>query len=265
MMIRTLTLCRCTACQTACASNFGTNTRCHREQGRQRAPLSAAVDQRRGGEPDHPGRPGRAAPDLLPLLGQPLAGVEVDPAAQHAPEVLVPPHHALGVSGGAAGVEHVDVVGAALAEVTVGAQARDHGVEVGRARRQRQFAAVVDHQHDAQVRVVRQHRGDLVGVLPVVHQALELGLVEQVTEFGLDVAVIDVHRNGPQFVAGQEAGDQFDRVPAVHADVVTGPDAAGREAVRGPVAHLFELGVADGFVAAGNREAFRHRVDCMLE
>ena len=78
----------------------------------------------------------------LVVLLQRLAGREVDAAAEHAPEVLVAPHHALGEAGGAAGVDDVDVVGAALAEVALGALAGQRVVERDAAER-REVGVVV--------------------------------------------------------------------------------------------------------------------------
>ena len=55
---------------------------------------------------------------------------KVDAAAEHPPEVLVAPHHALGEAGGAAGVDDVEVVGAALAEVALGRPCCQRRVEL---------------------------------------------------------------------------------------------------------------------------------------
>ena len=55
---------------------------------------------------------------------------EVGSAEQYAVDVLVAPHHALRETGGAAGVEQIDVVGAAWAEVALGRTLRDRGVEL---------------------------------------------------------------------------------------------------------------------------------------
>ena len=90
------------------------------EQVHQQPGLGAAVHQRAEREGDHPRVGGLLG---LVVLLERLAGVEVDAAAEHAPEVLVAPHHALREAGRAAGVDDVDVVGAALAEVALGALA----------------------------------------------------------------------------------------------------------------------------------------------
>ena len=95
------------------------------EQVHQQAGLGAAVHQRAEREGDHPRVGGLLG--LVELL-QRLAGVEVDAAAEHPPEVLVAPHDALREAGGAAGVDDVDVVGAALAEVALGALAGERVV-----------------------------------------------------------------------------------------------------------------------------------------
>ena len=81
------------------------------EEVHQQAGLGAAVHQRAEREGGHPRVVGLLG---LVVLLQRLTGVEVDAAAEHAPEVLVAPHDALREAGGAAGVDDVDVVGAAL-------------------------------------------------------------------------------------------------------------------------------------------------------
>ena len=108
--------------QVRTGSNFGSSTvRCPANRCISRPGLGAAVHQRAEREGDHPRVGGLLG---LVVLLERLTGVEVDAAAEHPPEVLVPPHHALGEAGGAAGVDDVEVVGAALAEVALGALAR---------------------------------------------------------------------------------------------------------------------------------------------
>ena len=65
----------------------------------------------------------------------PHAGVEVDEPAEHAEHVFLTPHHTLGHAGGAAGVEDVDVVVGAFAEVTLGRPDRERVLVVDRADR----------------------------------------------------------------------------------------------------------------------------------
>ncbi len=202
------------------------------EQGRERAPLRAAVDERCECQPHHASRAGAPAAALLPLIGQPLTGGEVDTSAERAPHVLVPPEHALGVSGRAAGIQQVDVVGTPLGKVPRRRLGRQRRSKIHRANGQRHAAAVVDREERAQIREVRQQRGYLVAVLPVEDQAFQFGLAEQVPQLRLDVPVVDIDRNSPQLVAREEGLDELDGVPAIDADVVAGADTGRSEVVR---------------------------------
>jgi hypothetical protein len=96
-----------------------------------------AVDERRGRHADQGGPLGALA-GLRPLVGQRLTGEEVDAPGERAPDVLVTPHDALRVPGGAAGVDDVDVVRAARAEVTGARGGRDGVVVVAADRHARQ-------------------------------------------------------------------------------------------------------------------------------
>ena len=90
--------------------------------GEQRHPggrLGGAMDHRRDRVADHR-RVGGGLLGQVVLVLDGFARREVGAAEQHSIDVLVTPHHAFGEPGGAAGVEQVDVVGAALAEITLG-------------------------------------------------------------------------------------------------------------------------------------------------
>jgi hypothetical protein len=116
------------------------------EEKPQRAPLGGAVHQRRGVQRHHwrVGCSGLVGQFLA--VGDPFVGVGVHPAAERIEHVLVAPHHPLGHAGGAAGVEHVEVVARAFQLRTVGAgvgnrvgpRHRTHSGRVG-------VAAVLDH------------------------------------------------------------------------------------------------------------------------
>ena len=126
------TLSRSMISQVRCGSNFGSRT--------VRCPANRCISRPAWAPPCISGLSGkvtiRGSVGLLGLvvLLQRLAGVEVDAAAEHPPEVLVAPHHALGEAGGAAGVDDVQVVGAALVEVALGALAGQRVVVAGRRR-----------------------------------------------------------------------------------------------------------------------------------
>ena len=90
------------------------------EQAAERAPLRGAVHQRR----DHDAAPfvgtlGRGPTEPV-LVGDLLPGVERDAAAEHADDILLPPHDTFRHPRGATRVQDVDVVIAARIEVTRG-------------------------------------------------------------------------------------------------------------------------------------------------
>ncbi len=200
------------------------------EQVHQQPGLGAAVHQRAEREGDHPRVGGLLG---LVVLLQRLAGVEVDAAAEHPPEVLVAPHHALGEAGGAAGVDDVQVVGAALVEVTLGALAlqrvgqqhpavrRDVGVVV-------RFGHVGDRHEGVQLLVLGRARRDRRRVGPLVDQRHHVGVLEEVVELALDVAVVDVDVDRADLDDGEHGDDVLDAVLGVDADVVARADALGQ-------------------------------------
>ena len=98
-----------------------------------------------------------------------------------------------------------------------------------------------------------------------MYQRDELGLGKQVPQLGVDVPVVDVHRDRPQLVARQERLDQLDRIAAVDADMVPGTDAHGGQIVGELVAACLKLAIGDLGIAAGNGQALGNRVGCVLE
>ncbi len=142
------------------------------------------MNERGGAQANKPGGGERSPLGLLPLVWRRLTGGEVDAAAQGPPDVLVPPQNALGIPSSAAGIEHVDVIGAPLGEVAVSGQSRDRAVEVD-ALAKRHPAAVFDRQRRADAGTLGQQRRDPAAELPVMHERDELGLGEQVPKLVL--------------------------------------------------------------------------------
>ena len=139
-----------------------------------------------------------------------IAGVEVDEAAEHAQHVFLAPHDTLRHAGGAAGVEDVDVVVGASAEVALGRRRRERVVVGDRADRSSVGArAVVDRDQVPQHRQRVAHGGDARRELRVVHERDEVGVVEEVAQLGFDVAVVDVDRNRAQLVGGEDRLDEL--------------------------------------------------------
>ena len=102
-------------------------------------------------------------------------------------------------------------------------------------------------------------RRDARPVLRVVHERHQVGVVEQVAQLGLDVPVVDVDRDRPQLVRGEDRLDELEAVERVDADVVARPDAVAGEVVREPVRALLELGVGLGPVAHDDARPDRGR------
>ena len=164
------------------------------------------------GQPDHRRvLRGRLGEVVLVLDG--LARREVGAAEQHSVDVLVAPHHALGEAGGAAGVEQVDVVGAALAEVALRRALLQRGVELDAAvALVVVIAAVLDHQDGLDVRRLGQHVGHPVGVAALVHERDHVGVVEQVLQLALDVAEVDVDQDRAGLDDAEHRDDDLDAV-----------------------------------------------------
>ena len=234
------------------------------EQRAEGGPLRGAVDERRRREPDQRAR--LAVLGLLPLVADVLTGDEVDPAAECAPDVLMPPQHAFGISGGAAGIEDVEVVGAALLEVTLRRRARQRRLVLDAAvALVIAVAAVFDHYNVFQFRGFRQHGGDLVAVFALMHQSHEIGVFEQVLELAVDVAVVDVHRDRAQLVRRDHRLQGLDRVTGIDTDVGPASHAVCGEMMGEPAGPRVQFGEGDPPSAAHGRDALRHGVDGVLE
>ena len=222
------------------------------------------MDHRRDRVADHRRVLGGRLGQVVLVLDE-LAGREVGAAEQHSVDVLVAPHHALGEAGGAAGVEQVDVVGAALAEVALGRALLERGVELDAAvALVVVVAAVLDHQDGLDVRRLGQHVGDPVGVAALVHQRDHVGVVEQVLQLALDVAEVDVDQDGAGLDDAEHRDDDLDAVAAVQADLVVLLHALVDQVVGEAVGLLLQLGVGQLFVAADQGDAVWHGVDGVL-
>ena len=202
---------------------------------------------------------------MVILVGDEFACGEVGSAEQNPVDVLMTPHDALGEPGGAAGVEQVDVVCAAFTEITDGRTLGDGLVELHPAvTLVVQVAAVLDHQDGLDAWDLRQHIGDPVGVLPLVHQCHHVGVVEQVTQFALDIAVVDVDQDRPGFDDAQHRNHDLDAIAAVQAHLVVLGDPMVDQVVGQPVGLLFQLGEGDLLVTADQRNTVRDGIDGVL-
>ena len=220
------------------------------EQARQRGHHGGAVDERGRRHADHAVAPGPRA-GLRPLVLERLAGDEVDAAAERAPEVLMAPHDALRLPGGATGVDDVDVIGAARAEVA--------GTGLGR-----ECRSVVPADHDARQPGGRDGIDDRRQVL-VVDEDGQARVVQVVRQLLRQVPVVDVDHYGPELDRGEQRRHGLDGVAGVQADVAAGTDALGGQVMREPVGLVLEPGVGDLAVAADQRDTLREGIHGMLE
>ena len=198
--------------------------------------MRGAVHERTGGHA--PGAGLQAAlGDLLRRLDRRAAATR----ATHRPEedVFVAPHDALRHARGAAGVQDVERVGGARREVARGARGRERGFV--RDRPDRRAGAgiarevVVDRDEGLQLGQIRGDGGELGRELGVEDDGARVGVVEEVPQLLLDVAVVDVDRHRAELERGEHAFEVLDAVVEVQGDVVTGADAAVLQHVREPV------------------------------
>ena len=113
--------------------------------------------------------------------------------------------------------------------------------------------------------MLRGDLGDQVAVDPVEHQALEVGVVEDVVELTGDVAVVHVDRDGAHLEDREQGDHVLDAVLGVEADVVARADPARGQEVRELVALGLQLGVRDRAVTHLHGRLVGSRVDGMFE
>ena len=175
------------------------------------------------------------------------------------------PHHALGEPGGAAGVQQIDVVLAARAEVTLRRALLERGVELDAAVALEVFVgAVLDHEDGLDVRRLGQHVGHPVGVATLVHERHHVRVVEQVLQLAFDVAEVDVDQDRAGLDDAQHRDDDLDAVAAVEPDLVVLLDALVDEVVSQAIGLLLQLGVSQRLVTRDEGDAVRHGVDGVL-
>ncbi len=179
------------------------------------------------------------------LLGalNPGVGGGIHPASQRIEDIDVLPYHPFGHPGGAAGIEDVVVVVRARREVplwTGGGQS----VLVGHgARGQWGVRPVLDPDEEPKVGEFGKELGDPGPVLGLMDQRHQVGVGEQVAQLVLDVAVVDVDPDGPQFEDRPCGLHPLHAVQRVDADMVTRPHALVGQIVGQPVGPILHLGV----------------------
>ena len=233
----------------------------HRPAGEERAerhPVRGAVHERAGRH----AAGARLEATFRDLLGRGDRLAAAARAAHRAEEhVFVAPHHAFRHARGAAGVEDVEVVGGARAEIARRARGRDRRLVVDRRQAGgRRVGAVVDREEGSELRQRCRDRGELGCELTVEHDRARVGVVEQVAQLVLDVAVVDVDRHRAQLERGEHHFEVLDRVVEVAGDVVAGPDAALGERVGQAGRPRVLLGEGQPAIGAHQRLVIGHRV-----
>ena len=214
----------------------------------EREPVRAGMHQRRRGERTKAGlrqsigQLGRAADDVAELRAvPPMAGDE---------DVLVAPDHALRHAGRATGVDQVQVVvGPPRGVRPLRLLRREGGVVVDRSVDRSLAAVVVDVHERAQGSATPEGAGHTRRERPVVDERAEAGVVVQVTELLLDVAVVHVDRYGADLERREHALDVLGAVEQLEANVVPGSDAGRGEVVGQPVRAFVQLAVGESPVA----------------
>ena len=97
-----------------------------------------------------------------------------------------------------------------------------------------------------------------------MHQRDHVGVLEQVAQFALDVAVVDVDQDRARLDDAHHRDDDLDAVAAVEADLVVLLHPLLLQVVREAVGLLLELGVGQLLLAADQRYTVRDGIDGVL-
>ena len=178
-----------------------------------------AVHQGRGGDGDGVFRGAGALGGFVEAVDRrdPQHGVAA--AAQHLEQVVLPPHHALGHAGGAAGVEDQQVVAGPPPgrPHALGPPADDGLVVLGEGRRRVSGLGHRDPQLHARQPAADRLHGRREG--GVEHHRLGVGVVEQVDQFVGDIAVVGVDRHEAGLEGGEVGLEVFRRVVEIGRDL----------------------------------------------
>ena len=178
----------------------------------------------------------------------------VDAATERHQYILVTPDDALRHARRAAGVQDVDVVVAPRREVASGGL-----------RRERCLVVAADDQHMDQQRGVFAGAAGTLGELGSDHERDEIGVVEDVGEFVLDIAVVDVDPHRAQLEHRPHGLDPLDAVESVDSDVVTATDPLRGEMMGELVGACLHLRVRTPRRAGDEVIAIGPCVDRLLE
>ena len=175
-----------------------------REQRAERHPVRGAVHERTGRDASR----ARHRRQRSAISSGVVIGAPPPPAAAHRAEehVLVAPHHALRHAGRAAGVQDVERVGGAGGEVARRAT-RPRARPRTRPRRARRAAIAADRRRPRRTSAASGSAGAIAASFGansrVEDDRARVGVVEEVPQFLLDVAVVHVDRHGAELERGE--------------------------------------------------------------
>ena len=157
-------------------------------------------------------------------------------------EVVLAPHDALGHPGRAAGVEHVEVVAAASPRRAHPADGGLGGVLVGGGPVGAGPAAVVDPEPALHARHTVEDALDALGERAVEHDRHRVGVVPEIRELVVAVAVVRVDRHEPDLHGAERGLDVLGAVVEVDRDLVLLRHAEIEQELRHPVGPAVEVG-----------------------
>ena len=192
----------------------------------------------------------RGAHGLEAAVNGVVAHRAVDEAGE---EIVLSPHHALGHAGGAAGVEHVEVVAAAAPGRAHPADGRLGRVVVGSGPLGARAGAVVDPQPALDPGHAVEDALDPFGEGAVEDHGHRVGVVPQVAQLVVAVAVVGVDRDQADFHRGEGALQVLGAVVEVEGHLVLLGHAEVEQELGHAVGPVVELLPADGAAALGHR------------
>ncbi len=131
--------------------------------------------------------------------------------------------------------------------------------------RWRLAGAVLDDDQAVQARKVRLHGGHTGGELSVEHDGDEVGVVEEVGQLGVDVAVVDVDGDGPDLEGTEHGLDVLGAVQELESHVVAGADSRRQQVMGQSVGAVLELAVGQPPFTGDDRLPLRDGVGHQLE
>ena len=170
--------------------------------------------------------------------------------------------YALGHAGSATGIEHVELVAlgphargrrALALQIVVTNRALDMHAAIRR-------RAIIDLDQTLQTRYRLAHPCHAIGERGVIDQGLDVGVVEQVGELLIEVAVVDIDRHAAHFHRGEISLTVLGRVVQIHADPRMGAEPGLEQTLREPCGALFVVAPGNAACALRDRDGIGHGV-----